>query len=79
MSYAGQRRIIDADSHVIELDDFLWNAAEPSERALLPAMADQSVLPVSAEGLAQRDREVVEHFRRRSVPLAIVRPSICRR
>ena len=27
MSYAGDRKIIDADSHVIELDDFLANAA----------------------------------------------------
>ena len=31
-TYAGKRRIIDVDSHVIELDDFLWNAATASER-----------------------------------------------
>ena len=33
MSYAETRRIIDVDSHVIELDDFLINAARPDERA----------------------------------------------
>ena len=27
MTYAQNRRIIDVDSHVIELDDFLFNAA----------------------------------------------------
>ena len=57
MTYAGTRRIIDVDSHVIELDDFLLDAADPAERALLPAMAAQSVLPVSDEGLA-RGREL---------------------
>ena len=29
MTYAGTRRIIDVDSHVIELEDFLANAADP--------------------------------------------------
>jgi hypothetical protein len=29
MSYAGSRRIIDADSHLIELEDFVANAADP--------------------------------------------------
>jgi hypothetical protein len=51
MTYAGSRRIIDVDSHVIELDDFLWNAATPSERDRLPKMADQKVLPVAQQGL----------------------------
>ena len=44
-TYAGDRRIIDVDSHVIELDDFLWNTATPSERKRLPKMANQKVLP----------------------------------
>ena len=57
MTYAGDRRIIDVDSHVIELDDFLHEVATPSERALLPAMADQTILPVSEAGLA-RGREL---------------------
>jgi len=56
-TYAGKRRIIDVDSHVIELDDFLFNAATASERRRLPKMADQKVLPVSEKGLA-RAREL---------------------
>ena len=55
--YAGARRIIDVDSHVIELDDFLWNAATASERERLPRMADQKVLPVVQKGL-DRAREL---------------------
>jgi predicted TIM-barrel fold metal-dependent hydrolase len=53
MTYAGPRRIIDVDSHVIELDDFLWNAATAREREKLPRMADQKVLPVGEQGLAR--------------------------
>ena len=53
MTYAGARRIIDVDSHVIELDDFLWNAATASERERLPKMADQKVLPVAQKGLSR--------------------------
>lgn len=51
MSYAGNRRIIDVDSHVIELADFLHEAADPAARALLPAMSEQTELPVHQEGL----------------------------
>ena len=57
MTYAGSRRIIDADSHLIELDDFLDLAADPSERELIPRMDAQTELPVVAEGLA-RGREL---------------------
>lgn len=57
MTYAGPRRIIDVDSHVIELDDFLFNAAQPDERALLPAMTEQTELPVVEAGL-ERGREL---------------------
>lgn len=57
MTYAGPRTIIDADSHVIELDDFLYAVAEPDERALIPSMDAQTELPVNAEGLA-RGREL---------------------
>ncbi len=31
MTYAEHRKIIDADSHVIELDDFLANAASEAD------------------------------------------------
>lgn len=61
MTYAGARRIFDTDSHVIELDDFLHAAATDDEARLLSGMADQSVLPVMAEGLDSARR----HFARR--------------
>jgi hypothetical protein len=57
MTYAGTRRIIDVDSHVIELEDFLANAADAKDRALLPGMADQRELPVAAAGL-ERGKEL---------------------
>ena len=57
MTYAGDRRIIDVDSHVIELEDFLVNAATAEERALIPSMDAQRELPVVPEGLA-RGREL---------------------
>jgi len=71
MTYAETRRIIDVDSHVIELDDFLYNAADPRERALLPGMSEQTELPVVEAGLdrgrelfakRQRDPEVMAKF-----------------
>jgi len=68
MTYAGHRTIIDADSHVIELDDFVYEAAEPEERALIPAMDRQTELPVSHEGLA-RGREL---FAKRNADPAVM-------
>jgi predicted TIM-barrel fold metal-dependent hydrolase len=59
MTYAAHRRIIDVDSHVIELDDFLFEAARPEERALLPKMSEQSELPFMQAGL-DRGRELFE-------------------
>ena len=59
MSYAGARKIIDADSHVIELDDFLDLAANEDDRSLIPAMSAQSELPVAQAGL-DRGRELFE-------------------
>ena len=57
MSYAEHRRIIDADSHVIELDDFLDLAARPEHQAKIPPMSAQKELLVSQEGL-DRGREL---------------------
>ena len=57
MTYAETRRIIDVDSHVIELEDFLVNAADPKDRGLIPAMSEQSELPVLAAGL-ERGKEL---------------------
>ena len=50
-TYAQHRRIIDADSHLMELDDFLHNAARPEHLDLVPSMHDQKSLPVHKEGL----------------------------
>ena len=58
MSYAQHRKIIDADSHVIELDDFLDRAATPEDKKLLPKMSDQKELPVTQAGL-DRGRELL--------------------
>ena len=40
MSYAQHRKIIDADSHVIELDDFLHAVADEEHKDLIPLMSD---------------------------------------
>ena len=57
MTYAAHRRIIDVDSHLIELDDFLHNAARPEHEPLVPSMHDQKGLPVVQAGL-DRGREL---------------------
>ena len=57
MTYAEHRRIIDVDSHLIELDDFLHNAARPEHVDLVPSMHDQKGLPVPQAGL-DRGREL---------------------
>lgn len=71
MTYAGHRKIIDADSHLIELDDFLANHAAESEKHLIPAMNEQKELPVVEEKMAtgrdafikrQQDPAVMEAF-----------------
>jgi uncharacterized protein len=41
MTYAGTRRIIDVDSHLIELEDFLFKTATEEEKARIPSMLDQ--------------------------------------
>lgn len=51
MTYAGTRRIIDVDSHLFELDDFLHSVATPEEAAMLPSITAQSELPVSLEAI----------------------------
>ena len=59
MTYAEHRKIIDVDSHVIELDDFLERAATKEDRKLLPKMSEQKELPVTQVGL-DRGRELFE-------------------
>ena len=57
MTYAEHRRIIDVDSHLIELDDFLHVAARTEHHAKIPSMHDQKNLPVVQAGL-DRGREL---------------------
>src|ERR1022692_3707404 len=38
MSYAGERLIFDADSHLMEMPDFLTAHADAASRALLPSL-----------------------------------------
>ena len=59
MTYAEHRTIIDADSHVIELDDFLEKAAREADLPLLDPMNKQTELPVVQAGL-DRGRELFE-------------------
>ena len=40
MSYAGERLIHDADSHLMELPDFLVAHADPADRDLMPSLMD---------------------------------------
>ena len=42
MSYAGERLIYDADSHLMELPDFLSAHADPSSRHLLPPLGNRT-------------------------------------
>ena len=57
MSYAGERVIVDADSHLIELDDFLHSVAREADLPLIPDMRKQEELPVVQRGL-DRGREL---------------------
>lgn len=62
MTYAGHRRIIDVDSHLFELDDFLHAVATAEEAAHLRPMEEQTELPVSLDAIS-RGRE---HLDRRN-------------
>ena len=44
MTYAGERRILDSDSHLMELPDFLSAHADPDMRDRLPAVTDIGLL-----------------------------------
>ena len=51
MTYAGARRIIDVDSHLIELEDFLLLSATDDEKSKLPSMLDQKPVMEKRERL----------------------------
>lgn len=59
MTYAAHRRIIDTDSHLIELETFLHDAAGNEHRDLIPSMLEQQNLPVTQEAL-DHARELFE-------------------
>ena len=60
MSYAGTRRIIDADSHLMEWPGFLTEHADPSVRAGLPAITGGlSGLDVTATVRADDERRAL--------------------
>ncbi len=50
MTYAGTRRIIDVDSHLIELEDFLFRTASEDEKDKIPSMLEQKAV------MQKRDR-----------------------
>src|SRR5438309_2988804 len=63
MSYAGGRLIHDADSHLMELPDFLTAHADPSSRELMPpleSLATAQFDPGEHVGKAGHAREAVE-------------------
>ncbi len=59
MTYADGRRIIDVDSHLFELDDFLHAVATPEEVAHLLPINEQGELPVSLEAI-EKGRQHLE-------------------
>jgi predicted TIM-barrel fold metal-dependent hydrolase len=64
MSYAGTRRILDADSHLMELPDFLSDYADPAIRERLPSIqaAIAGVDVQSQHGRRAHPPEVVERL-----------------
>ena len=63
MTYAGGRSICDADSHLMELPDFLTAHADPADRERMPPMGSLAVgqfNPAAHVGKAGHDPETVE-------------------
>jgi len=57
VTYAASRRIIDVDSHLIELEDFLSNSARSDERKKLPSMLAQESIVKKRDRL-EKGREM---------------------
>ncbi len=65
MSYAGERLIFDADSHLMELPDFLTAHADPAVREQMPAMgslATGQFNPSAHIGKGGHDSETLERL-----------------
>ena len=52
MTYAGEREILDADSHVMELSDFLDDHIDPDQRDRLRRRAMEGFAPLLESALA---------------------------
>ena len=72
MSYAGERRILDADSHLMELPDFLSAHADPDIRERLPSVVDIGAL-AAIEGI-----DVENQGQRRAHPTEVVEALVAR-
>ncbi len=72
MSYAGERRILDADSHLMELPDFLSAHADPDIRDRLPSVVDIGAL-AAIEGI-----DVGGQGERRAHPPEVVEQLVAR-
>jgi predicted TIM-barrel fold metal-dependent hydrolase len=55
MTYAGQRTILDADSHVMELADFLDEFIDPTQRDRLRRRGMEALAPVLEDALASAE------------------------
>jgi predicted TIM-barrel fold metal-dependent hydrolase len=55
MTYAGQRTILDADSHVMELADFLDDFIDPTQRDRLRRRGMEALTPVLEDALASAE------------------------
>jgi len=66
MTYAGDRTILDADSHVLELADFLDDFVDASERDLLRRERLQGFAPIFDDAIARAEA-------RRTTPDALAR------
>src|SRR5579863_2306105 len=66
MSYAGERLIHDADSHLMELPDFLTAHADPADRDRMPPLgllATGQFNPGDHVGKPGHDPETIERLR----------------
>ena len=54
MTYAGERIIFDADSHLMELPDYLTRYADPGVRSRLPTLGESATAIFDAKDYGDR-------------------------
>jgi predicted TIM-barrel fold metal-dependent hydrolase len=64
MTYAGNRLIHDADSHLMELPDFLTAHADPGARELMPALGTLAIAEINREAHAGKHGHAPETVQR---------------